>query len=103
MSLPDSVVELGGKCFHRCKSLRSFGASSNLERVCAWAFAETGLDSFFVPDSVVELGNRCLYQCRNLRRVTFGAPSQLERICSDAFSEMRIESLSIPDNDGQCC
>ena len=57
LSIPDSVVELGKKCFYGCKSLRSviFGASSRVERICAEAFRKTSIESLSIPDSVVAL------------------------------------------------
>ena len=83
-----------------CKSLRSvtFGALSKLERICAYAFYGTSIESLSIPDNVVELYKKCFYVCKSLRSVTFGTLSKLERICAEAFYGTSIESFSIPDS-----
>ena len=87
ISIPNSVRELGPKCFGWCKSLRrvTFGAASKLERICPQAFRETSLDALSIPDSVVELGQACFGWCSSLRCLRFGAASKLERICAQAL------------------
>ena len=83
---------LSGKCHV------IFGASSRVERICAYAFCGTSIESLSIPDSVVELGEKCFYGCKSLRSVIFGASSRVERICAEAFCGTSIESLSIPDS-----
>ena len=41
LSIPDGVVKLGESGFSECNSLQSvtFGVSTHLERICAWAFS----------------------------------------------------------------
>ena len=57
LSIPDSVVELGERCFMGCRSLRSviFGASSRVERIGPEAFLGASIESLPVPDGVVDL------------------------------------------------
>ena len=95
-----SFREVRERCFYEFTSLRGviFGASSRVERICAYAFCRTSIESLSIPDSVVDLGERCFYECTSLRRVIFGAASNLERICAGAFYGTSIESLSIPDS-----
>ena len=57
VSIPDSVCELGGRCFSECESLRrvTFGSLSSLERIGICCFCETGVDEVSIPDSLLEL------------------------------------------------
>ena len=98
--IPDSVVELCPRSFLLCKSLRSvkFSASSNLERIGAWAFEAAGLEFLSLPDSVVELGMCCFVRCDRLCSVTFSSLSNLEVIGDGAFHWSGLESFSIPDS-----
>ena len=100
ISIPTCVSEGGDRCFYRCRRVESvtFGASSKLERICEWAFSETGIGSLAIPDSVVEIGKGCFSKCKSLRSVRFGPTSKLERLCAEAFAETSIESLFIPDS-----
>ena len=82
ISIPDSVRELGDKCFFWCEKLRrvSFGACSTLELIGVMAFSRTMIEEISIPDSVRELGDECFLKCKKLHRVMFGACSRLERI-----------------------
>ena len=53
LTIPDSVVEVGERCFVECKRLLSvrFGALSRVE--LADAFRETSIKSSSLPDGVV--------------------------------------------------
>ena len=97
--IPDSVVELGDRCFYKCESLQRvlFGPLSNLQRIGYFCFSHSVVESISVPDSVIELDRCCFYMCR-LRHLTFGASSKLEHIHYGAFLETCVESVSIPDS-----
>ena len=123
--IPDSVREIGDRCFSGCHSLRqvTLSSSSRLERIGVEAFswtkvrfpsqAKSGiirprprrllvlgclLKEIFVPDSVREIGDRCFSGCRSLRRVVFGPSSRLERIGVEAFSwDPQLRYLGMED------
>ena len=70
VSIPDSVVELGDRCFYGCKSLRRirFGTGSRLERVGAEAFS-TGDDTISAPDDILNIIQRSdLMRYNNLKQ-----------------------------------
>ena len=94
------VREVRERCFSERESLVgvTFCGSSKLERICAYAFSETSVESLSIPESVVELGEGCFSGCKGLRSVIFGASSKLERICGYAFCGTSVESLSIPES-----
>ena len=114
VSIPDSVRELGERCFCRCSNLRrvTFGLSSSLERIGAGCIEGTQVSEFHVPDGVRVLCDRCFYGCASLCCVTFGPSSSLERIGVEAFSSKAsstaptacgIRDISIPDGVRELC
>ena len=109
ISIPDSVRELGDRCFAACCKLRSvtFGPSSSLRRIGVEAFAapisffhdsECEIVEVSIPDRVCELCDRCFRLCSSLRRVTFGPSSSLERIGDSCFHWTGVDEMSIPDS-----
>ena len=99
LCIPDGVVEPSEKCFCNSTSLQRivFGASSKLERICAFAFADTSIELLRIPDGVVELGAKCSFESTNLHCVSFGAELRLERLCAFAFFDASLESVCIPN------
>ena len=97
VTIPDSVVELGDRCF-LSSGLRSvtFGRDSQLVRIGAEAFMGTNIESMSIPDSVVELGDWCFCACDSLITITFGASSSLEHVGVEAYS-MGV-NIAAPDN-----
>ena len=65
MVIPDSVIELGEKCFYQCKNLRrvEFGVSPSLKKIGDLCFAGSCLQSFNIPASVVDVGRGILNEC----------------------------------------
>ena len=100
ISIPDSVVELGGYCFKRSRHLRSvrFGVSSQLEKVGDESFSESGIESICLPDHVRELGKKCFYECCRLRHVVCSKSSKLERLGDLCFALSSLEGFSIPSS-----
>ena len=98
IAIPDSVVELGEKCFYSCWYLCrvTFGRSSKLERICREAFRWTSIESIAIPDSVVKLGNRCFFECTLLRLVIFGESPKVERFGTLCFGQSGLRSFTIP-------
>ena len=86
--IPDSVVQVGEKCFYFRDRLRpvSFGASSRIEGLCRDAFSETGIESLYIPDSVVQVDEKWFSLCNSLFSVSFGASSRIEGLCRETFS-----------------
>ena len=74
---PESVEELGDRCFYECKSLSrvTFGQSSSLKLIRREAFGESDVIEIHIHDGFAKLGDRCFYECKSLSRVTFGRDS----------------------------
>ena len=65
MSIPDSVVELGGWCFNRCGRLRrvTFRSSSCLERIGELCFGASGMIELKIPGAVGVIGGGAFSDC----------------------------------------
>ena len=63
LAIPDSVVELGDRCFSWCGCVQCviFGSSSSPEHIGREAFLSENLDSLAIPDSAVDLCDNCLW------------------------------------------
>lgn len=110
--VPDSVREIGDRCFAGCRELASvtFGASSRLERIGSEAFAdvraemyeyeedvETGclFEEIVLPDSVEVIEDRCFLGCTRLSKITVGAGSRLKSIGHDCFDYTGVDKKDI--------
>jgi hypothetical protein len=98
--IPSSVVVLGAWSFagHRSLEWVRFEARSQLERIEAHAFSETGLRSIVIPSSVILLGNGSFSRCKSLESVIFENGSRLQRIESSPFSECGLKSIIVPSS-----
>ena len=124
--IPDSVCDIGQKCFYDCTNLHSvtFGVSSSLERIgeeaCAGYTPQLAchLEEIIIPGGLCELCDRTFYNCVSLRHITFGSVSSLERIGVATFSGYQfddddeysgcacgcsITEISIPDSVRELC
>lgn len=109
IDIPDSVVELGDRCFHNCPSLKvvRFGPGSSLLRIGVGAFDQMfnrswGLNGFAlvtinIPDGVREIPEVCFRRCTALTEVKFGPNSELECLGVEAFVNSGLRTIIIPD------
>ena len=91
--IPDSVTEIGEKCFLHCWNLFriTFAPGSKLVKIGSMAFGSSfgngcPIQEIHIPDSVTEIGEECFFNCKKLFRITFAPGSKLEKIGSMAFS-----------------
>ena len=114
VSIPDSVVDLGDKCFDQCEELRhvTLGLLSNLERIGDFCFARSCLASFRFPCSVVRVGggvfNPCCVNCEVscsdsswLIVRDFLLFDRFSRVCSGCVCLVR--DVSIPSSVCELC
>ena len=96
--VPDSVRELPAECFHGELSLQrvTFGPSSLLESIGAFAFAVTHISEISIPNGVRHLGTGCFGRA-SLKHVMFGACS-LDHIGTQAFCETGLTEINIPSS-----
>lgn len=103
--IPDSVREIGDRCFAGCNELASvtFGTSSRLERIGDGAFADLvfecsheyvdrscRFEEIVIPDSVETIGEKCFFGCCYLRNIVVGPESRLKKVGREAFKHTEI-------------
>ena len=81
LTLPDTIVRIGGEAFKNCSKLKVIKFSKNLEKIGYSAFSEcTGLEELTLPDSLKNMEYKyswgCFPNCTNLRKVVI--PKGLE-------------------------
>ena len=109
--VPDSVRELGDKCFFGYHLLTrvNFGSSSRLERIGVGSLSRTSICELNIPDRVEHLCDQCFCACKKLTRINFCATSMAKRFgMAMSFCNRRerwsqevtclLEDVSIPDS-----
>jgi len=82
--IPNSVIEIGQRCFERCSSLSAVTLSESLTVIPSEIFNYcTSLKSIVIPDGVKEIGSDAFYNCENLTTIIIG--SKIETIFTYAF------------------
>jgi hypothetical protein len=81
-----------------CKSVKSvvFEGNSQLSRLEALAFYESGVTSIHLPASVTVIGQGCFGGCDSLVSITFEPGSQLSQLAKRAFSWSGLTSIHLP-------
>lgn len=104
--IPDSVEEIGDRCFCQCGDLSSFafGGHSSLRRIGVEAFMWCEkLTELHIPESVEEIGDTCFHLCRLLCTVTFSESSSLKRMGKGTFKQTGLKEIRIPDGVEEIC
>ena len=98
ITIPDSVISIGGGAFAGCTSLTSMTIGDSVESIEDSAFQGcTSLASITIPDSVISIGESAFYGCTSLTSVTIG--DSVERIENYAFSGCTsLASITIPNS-----
>jgi hypothetical protein len=97
--IPESVEEIGERCFYNCRKLDSvmFDPDSNLRRIEAYAFFGTNLQSITFPKRVEGIGEKCFHNCERLKEITFSRDFRAsERVASNAFFWCAVNCIIIP-------
>jgi hypothetical protein len=72
ITIPDSVVSIGGSAFSGCSGLTNITIPDNVTYIGAYAFWGCGsLISITIPDSVTSIGNNAFENCSSLTRVYY--------------------------------
>ena len=90
VSIPSSVKEIGLFAFSECKNLKQINFSSDLEKIEAGAFMETGITELKLPDSVKYIGASAFYGCGDLSMVTL--PKNLEFLGMSNFVWSKLDN-----------
>ena len=99
VKIPKNVKFLSG--FDWCKNLKEviFESSSELQKVGAWAFSNSGILQIEIPQSVEVIDEYAFRNCKNLTSVEIDDENKLTTIADYAFANsdgaMNISSLTL--------
>jgi hypothetical protein len=96
--IDSSIERICEDCFASCESVKSvvFEENSQLSRLEARAFCESGLTSIHLPASVSVIGEHCFSDCASLASITFESGSQLSELANSVFSSSGLTSIHLP-------
>ena len=77
-----------------------FPKSSQLIRIEAWCFKNSGLTEIFIPRLVGHIGDGAFYKCEHLEAIRFAEDSKLEAVGDHALAGTRLsrQSVQFPPN-----
>ncbi|HZK55058.1 MAG TPA: leucine-rich repeat protein [Desulfosporosinus sp.] len=101
VTLPESLIEIGGSAFGNCNNLNEINIPSNVTQVGSFAFENcTSLKSVILPDSVTHIQDGAFYGCAGLEHLAISR--NVQQINNDAFSGCtNITQLEIPSKGPQ--
>jgi hypothetical protein len=125
VTIPDTVVTIGGSAFTGCEYLNSVTLSTSLKTIDRYAFAGcsslceivlpeglavigerafsgSALESIAIPNSVTDVGIDAFRTCRGLENVVLS--SSLTEIKNDTFYQCEsLKSISVPSSIKRIC
>ena len=69
VSLPNTLVNIGGEAFVGCKNLTSISIPSSVTTIGSSAFSGTGISSLIIPKSVTSIDDDIASSCPNLTSI----------------------------------
>lgn len=96
ITLPDTVQEIGARCFYGCRYLQNIRLPDGLRAIDTYAFAECGnLTEVTLPDSLTEL-HAFAFACTGLKQIIL--PKDISEIKAGCFSGCAsLASVDLPD------
>lgn len=73
-----------------------FPPDSEIQIIGEYAFAQSGIEVFFLPANVMQIENYAFFKCNNLKSVVSPSFSKLTSISQFLFSKTSIENIFIP-------
>ena len=96
-----SVTFPGGASLEDLRQTKSVVIPDGVERVGAYWFRRSEVESVEIPASVREIGEEAFYGCSGLKQVVFAAGSRLESIGVRCFCSTGLERVVIPKEVGE--
>ena len=98
ISMPDSVIFIGGSAFDGCSNLNAITLPSSMNNIASYVFRNCkSLKSITIPNGILSIGESAFYGCIDLSNINIGCG--VESIGSAAFYNCKnLKSLVIPDN-----
>ena len=95
ITIPDSVIYMGGNVFLECRNLKSVKLSKNLKKLENNMFSScSSLKSLELPDGLESIGFRILERVPLIHEITI--PSSVNTIDFYAFRESSLKKIYIP-------
>lgn len=82
VTLPDSLLVIGGSAFQSCTALTEVVLGSRVEMISQAAFRDSALEEINLPDSVAEIGRYAFYRTR---LIEVKLPANLSSVSKYAF------------------
>ena len=98
ISMPDSVIFIGGSAFDGCSNLNAITLPSSMNNIASYVFRNCkSLKSITIPNGILSIGESAFYGCIDLSNINIGCG--VESIGSAAFYNCKnLKSVTIPNN-----
>ena len=83
VTVPDTVMVIGGFVFDGCENLRTVNLAANVEEFWQYAFVRCGIEEIVLPEKLKFIPPYAFKDCKKLRKVVCN--HELKEICSWAF------------------
>ena len=100
ITIPDSVVSIGGGAFYGNYQLANLSLSNSLIEIASYAFAGNSLETISIPESVIRI-NEMAFGFNSGQLKHLHLPEKLTHIGEMAFLACGLTSLTIPKNVAQ--
>lgn len=95
VTLPETIVSIGGHVFDGCLQLQEIKLPPHLHDLLQYAFTRCGVTSLIIPDEVELIAPYTFYDCQSLQSITIGRG--VRRIYGHAFCGLpALEELWLP-------
>lgn len=92
---PSTLRVIGEYAFARCEALEGIALNEGLERICRYAFAESGMKKLTIPSTCTSIGDGICRRCSQLSYVDMSlcAIETLSRLAMEDCPELRQAKL----------
>lgn len=92
LSLPATLLSIGGEAFRNCVNLANVNLPSSLESIGQYAFAGcSGLKNIVLPSAMSMIAEGCFQECLSLTEISI--PAAVTSIGENAFAESGLRTV----------